>query len=339
MRRLRVTALPVAVMAAAIVSVPPASAAKLFVSVTAPEYESPGGTVPVIVTAYNPPSGYVGTLTATASNGASATCAGGTWFNPVRNTLSRTCYVTLPTVTGRHYVTGHATFTRNGAATIRAAGRGGRAIQASGYVSRTPMSQATVREIERCFNTSSHVQLTFDDSASETQLRGLLQTLEANNVRGRFFFTGASAATNPSLLELIKHRGHWVANHTKSHRALSAISAARVRRQISGGVAATTAPRLLRPPFGAGAFTTRLWNIAGETSYRLCRWTTDTYDWEGANAAVLVERVRYGDYRSAPISAGGVILMHGHGRNTDAALQGIIDAVRAKGLSLEPLAP
>lgn len=328
----------VTLAAALLVPSATASAASLWVSVTAPIYESPGGLVPVIVTAYNPPSGYAATLTVTASNGASVTCSGANWHNPVRKTLSRKCYVQLPSAHGSHWLTGHARFTRSGAATIRASGRGARTLEASGYQSRVAMSLTEARSIEQCHNTTSRVQLTFDDGASETQLRSILRTLAANDVRGRFFFTGNWAAKHPSLFQLIKSEGHLIGNHTKTHAALSKISRdRRVLGQISGGTAATTSPRLLRPPFGAGALTTRLRNIAGERGYKLCRWTDDTYDWEGSPAAVLIERVKYGDYRSPPIAAGGNILMHGRGRYTAAALQGIIDAVRAKGLVLEPL--
>jgi hypothetical protein len=51
----------------------------------------------------------------------------------------------------------------------------------------------------------------------------------------------------------------------------------------------------------------------------------------------MVERITYGDFRSAPISAGGNILMHGHAKHTAPGLQKIINAVRAKKLTLQPL--
>ena len=83
---------------------------------------------------------------------------------------------------------------------------------------------------------------------------------------------------------------------------------------------------------------TRLVLLAAQRQYNVCRWTTDTYDWNGTTATAMAERVRYGDYLSAPIGKGGVILMHGTGRYTASGLQAIIDAVRAKGLQVHPLA-
>jgi hypothetical protein len=51
----------------------------------------------------------------------------------------------------------------------------------------------------------------------------------------------------------------------------------------------------------------------------------------------MARRVRFGDYRSASIAAGGNVLMHGTGRYTASGLQAIIGAVSDTGLRLEPL--
>jgi peptidoglycan-N-acetylglucosamine deacetylase len=335
--RIGVIAVVVAVVMAVAGLPSPGVGAETRVGVVAPIYDSPGALVPVIVTAYDPPRGYRVSITGAASDDATVTCTGPTWRNPVRRTVSRTCYVQLP-LTARYYrLSGIATFTKDGAQPIVVQGRGARALRANGQPSPVPMGISEAQEIERCHGTSRRVQLTFDDGASPEQLRSILRTLRRNGVRGRFFFTGNWAASYPSLLRLIVSEGHLVANHTKSHAALSKATDREVLRQIRGGVRPTTDPVLLRPPFGAGAFTTRLTALAGSRSHLVCRWTMDTYDWDGSSAATLVERVRHGDRRSPPVRAGGVILMHGHGTNTAAALQGIIDVVRAKGLALERL--
>jgi peptidoglycan/xylan/chitin deacetylase (PgdA/CDA1 family) len=199
------------------------------------------------------------------------------------------------------------------------------------------MTAAAIRQIERCQNTTDNVWLTFDDGGSAAQVTSILATLKRNNIKGYFFFRGDWARTNPTLLTRITAAGHLIGNHTSTHRALNRESKTNVLKQLHGGTAATGTPKLLRPPFGAGAFTTKLQQDVKTEDYELCRWTTDTYDWDGPSAKEMVERVTYGDYRSAPISAGGNILMHGHGKNTASGLQSIINAVRAKNLKLEPL--
>lgn len=308
----------------------------LRIGVSTVQYDSPGGTVPAIVTVYNAPKGYTVAITATGTAGSTVTCAGAVWRNPVRTTVSRTCYLRLPNRAGSYSVLGKARLTK-GKVTRTVSGSGSRPVKADGKASPTPMSFPTIHQIERCYNTTGNVWLTFDDGGSTTQVNSILATLKRNNVKGRFLFRGDWARKNPALLAKIKAAGHVIGNHTSTHPALSRMKAESIKAQIDKGTAATGTPKLLRPPFGAGAFTTRLQQVVESRGYKLCRWSTDTYDWDGPSVSRMVERITYGDYRSAPIGAGGVILMHGHGKNTAPGLQRIINAVRAKKLTLQRL--
>lgn len=312
------------------------AATALRIGVSTVQYDSPGGTVPAIVTVYNVPSGRKVSISAVGTNGSTATCSGAVWQNPVRHTASRACYLHLPATAGSYNIRGKAKVTR-GSTTQEISGVGGRPIVADGKTSPTPMTPEAIRAVERCHNTTDDVWLTFDDGGSKTQITSILATLKRNNVRAHFFFRGDWARTNPALFNKIKTSGHVIGNHTSTHPALSRMGKTNIGKQIDQGTAATGKPKLLRPPFGVGAFTTRLAEIADAKSYRICRWTTDTYDWDGPSAKRMVERIKYGDYRTAPVTAGGVILMHGHGKNTAPGLQQIIDAVHAKGLKLQRL--
>jgi peptidoglycan-N-acetylglucosamine deacetylase len=201
------------------------------------------------------------------------------------------------------------------------------------------VSDPKVRQsIRTCWNASSQVWLTFDDNGSPAQVNRILDVLRSSNVKARFFPKGDWARANPLLMDRMRRDGHVFGNHTYSHPDLTRISDAAVRQQIAGGV--TQAPdgvKLLRPPYGAGAFTQRLSNLAAEYNARICYWTVDTRDWAGPSAATIVHRVRYGDNTTPPVFSGGVVLMHMHGANTGAALPGVIDAVRIRGLSLPRL--
>jgi peptidoglycan/xylan/chitin deacetylase (PgdA/CDA1 family) len=300
------------------------------------QYDSLGGAVPAIVTVYNPPSGYKVAITASATGGGKVTCSGAVWRNPIRRTVSRTCYLQMPVKAGKYLIHGTAKLTK-GSKTRKVSGTISRPVIADGKTSKTPMSMAEIHRIERCYNTTDDVWLTFDDGGNKTQIRTILTTLKRNNVKAYFFFRGDWARENPALFKQIKAAGHIIGNHTSTHPALSRMGTVNLGKQIDQGTAATGTPKLLRPPFGAGAFTTRLQAVATDKNYRLCRWTTDSYDWEGPSAARMVERIKYGDSRSAPIKAGGVILMHGHGKHTSSGLQKIIDVVRAKKLTLPRL--
>ena len=161
---------------------------------------------------------------------------------------------------------------------------------------------SSVREsIRKCYNRTRDVWLTFDDGyTSQANLNSILNTLKTYNVRGRFFLVGSWARTHPSMVRQIKAAGHFVENHTSTHQHLNRISDAAVSREIANGVAADSSPKLLRPPYGEGVYTSRLYNLALRQGYRLCFWGSDTRDWTGASASVIVNRVVHGDRWSPP---------------------------------------
>jgi peptidoglycan/xylan/chitin deacetylase (PgdA/CDA1 family) len=310
----------------------------LKIGVSSVQYDSPGAVVPSIVTVYNVPAGYAASVWATGTAGAVVTCRGSVWLNRARQTASRLCYLQLPDKAGTYNLIGSGKVIK-GSTVRRVSAPGARAVKADGKPSPIRMTPETILQIERCQNTTKNVWLTFDDGGSAAQVTSILATLKRNNVKGIFFFRGDWATKNPALLTTITAAGHLLGNHTATHKALSRLSSKDVLNQLAFGTAATGTPKLLRPPFGAGAFTTKLQQDVLTKDYQLCRWTTDTYDWDGPTVKEMVERISVGDYRSPPISAGGNILMHGHGKFTAPGLQAIIDAVRAKKLTLQPLKP
>lgn len=197
---------------------------------------------------------------------------------------------------------------------------------------------STQVRIERCQSRSPRVWLTFDDGGSPQQVHRILRVLRVAHVRAIFFPIGSWAEANPALIRSIGRAGHIIGNHTHDHVDLAKASATKARWQIRHGAAhAVGSVPLLRPPFGAGAYTTRLHVIAEQTGVRLCTWTVDTRDWTGSAAATIVRRVRRGDAMTPPVKAGGVVIMHMNGDHTGKALPGVIRAVRARGLSLHRL--
>ena len=313
-------------------SIAPAQAAAS-VRVTGPAYDSPGSTVAVVVTTSSRPSGYTLTFRVSVA-GITGVCNGSQWRHSTG--WSQRCWVTLPSRTGTWSIAGRAVFTRTGY-TTQYSSYGYKSIATKGYYS-APVSAATRASIEKCWNTTSRVQLTFDDgNVGWTNLNSMLATLKSYNVRGRFLPTGQWAAANPSKMAAIRNAGHLLGNHTYSHPALNSLSSSSVRWQISHGVGATSSPKLIRPPYGAGAYSQRITNDAAALGYRVCHWTTDTSDWAGVSATTIINKVLYGDAVTSPARPGGVVLMHMSGANTPAALPGLIRGMRAKGLVLEPL--
>jgi peptidoglycan-N-acetylglucosamine deacetylase len=235
-----------------------------------------------------------------------------------------------------------------GKATLRATATvtgGGRSVSLSSpavritVIHRVPpdVPAATYARTYSCGNHTPYVWLTFDDFGSTGQVRSILSTLRRNHVRALLFPVGTWARANPSLISAMERDGQVIDNHTATHVNLSTASDATVLWQIDHGATPSTSVRLLRPPYGAGAFSTRLTALAASRGYGLCFWTVDTRDWAGSTVSQMVRKVRYGDAATPPVEAGGVILMHLHGRHTASGLQSVIDAVRARGLRLQPL--
>jgi peptidoglycan-N-acetylglucosamine deacetylase len=200
------------------------------------------------------------------------------------------------------------------------------------------VSQSVRRSIKKCYNTTKNVWLTFDDGyTSQANLSSILDTLQANNIRGRFFLIGSWARKHPAMVDQIVTAGHYVENHTDTHAYLGGLGDAAVQKEIRYGQASNSWPKLLRPPYGDGAFTVRLYNLAQEQGYLLCQWNTDTRDWSGSSASIIVRRVVKGDRWTPPAHAGDTVLMHLKNTQTRYALSAMIKGLRAKGLTFPTL--
>jgi len=187
-----------------------------------------------------------------------------------------------------------------------------------------------------CYNHSNYVQLTFDDTASASTLKSLLATLTKYNVKATFFFNTMN--TPIAEFKMIRAAGMNIGNHTYDHANLTGLSATAIRSEWLRGRSSYTNSNLMRPPYGATNRTVR--SVISSLGGLQCLWTVDTMDWSRSatqSTGDIIRRVRYGDRWTPPVYAGGVVLMHGTGRYTAAALEGVVKAVRARGLELQRL--
>lgn len=310
----------------------PAAAASPTVSVTSPSYDAPGATVMTVVTTTNIPAGYTATMSARVGSLATS-CESFKWAHGA--SVSQKCYVNLPTRASTWTLAATAVLTRAGSPTL--VYRGSKTIRTQGTVT-SPVSAPVRTAISKCYNTTPNVWLTFDDGyTTAANLNSILATLKAYNVRGRFFLVGSWARSHTAMVNQIKAAGHYVENHTNTHASLNQVSTTSVTSEIRYGQGADTNPKLLRPPYGAGAYTTRLYNLAQAQGYRLCHWSSDSADWSGVSAATIVNKAVRGDSLTAPVRAGDPVLMHLTNTQTRHALPTLIKALRAKGLVLDKL--
>lgn len=326
----------VVALAGAVVPSARASVAAPTVTVVTPGYDAPGGVAAAVVSVSHVPAGYaVASLTVKGKGPAAVSCVGASWVHG-GGTVSKKCFVTLPKTPGQWMVTGQAVLSKKGAVNRTVTSKE-RLLAAQGSV--TSAVSASVRDqIERCYNTTRNVWLTFDDGyTSQANLNSILGTLRAQNIRAHFFLIGDWARANPRMVAQIRAAGHYLENHSKTHASLNQISALSVRSEIAYGGPSNTSPKLLRPPYGAGALTTRLYHAAASQGFKLCHWTTDSSDWSGLDAAGIVNKVVNGDWVTEPARPGGVVLMHLNGRHTAQALPTVIKDLRARHLSFDTL--
>jgi peptidoglycan/xylan/chitin deacetylase (PgdA/CDA1 family) len=298
-------------------------------ALTAPVYDAPGARVPIVLTVHNPPPDLPAeAITASATAGQITDC-GESWHNPHLDTISRACYLLAPTAAMHLTMTARADWhtARGTEVTLHSTPVD---FRTEGPVS-GPVSLSDAQHIETCGNPGPSVWLTFDDVVPSLDVaKQMMATLARNHAKGRFFLNHVT----PAIRAVIEDGGGIVEDHTRDHLAMNTMSDAQIAEQISGGPRPTTgAPKMLRPPYGAGAEAQRIVDRIAAAGFSTCRWSADTRDWAHYTPTQMADAVRYGNQFTPPVYAGGVILMHAT-HFSRAKLQAVIDAVRARGLDV-----
>jgi peptidoglycan-N-acetylglucosamine deacetylase len=198
----------------------------------------------------------------------------------------------------------------------------------------------TVGSVWRGPRHGGRVALTFDDGPDPVHTPRVLDILAEHGVRATFFLIGQRAARAAAVARRIALEGHDLGNHTWSHRSLWISGPGETARQVGQGHAAIAdaagqSPRFFRPPWG-------MTNLALFPLLRRLRtpcvfWTVQTEGRRPTPAVAQVERARR---RAGP---GAILDLHdadgvpGAGARLEAALPGMIAALRGRGLSLVPL--
>ncbi|MEV0095909.1 polysaccharide deacetylase family protein [Streptomyces sp. NPDC050738] len=177
--------------------------------------------------------------------------------------------------------------------------------------------------------TARCVALTFDAGPGRDTAE-LLDILKAKRVNATFFLLGNDIRTRPRLVTREDLEGHEVGNHSWTHPRLTEVSDAEIRselgrvqkrvRQLTGRT-----PTLMRPP--QGRTDERVAAVARSLGLAQILWTVTASDYRDHDPDVITSRVLEG---AAP---GGIILLHDIYPGTVPAVPGIIDGLRARGLT------
>lgn len=209
----------------------------------------------------------------------------------------------------------------------------------------TPAPPTSAQTIHRFPTSEPAIALTFDAGSDRGFTTQILDTLAANEIKASFGLTGAWARDNPDLVQRIGAEGHHVINHTFSHRSFTGRSDGLRGLTADERIAeleqtdAIIAPLIgrstrpwFRPPYGDYDDGVLVQIAAAGYTYN-AMWTIDTLGWNGLSAQAIVDRTLAG---AAP---GAIVLLHvGSGSRDAAALQPMIDALRARGYHFATLA-
>jgi cellulose synthase/poly-beta-1,6-N-acetylglucosamine synthase-like glycosyltransferase/peptidoglycan/xylan/chitin deacetylase (PgdA/CDA1 family)/spore germination protein YaaH len=202
---------------------------------------------------------------------------------------------------------------------------------------------------------ANEVALTFDDSPDPKWTPKILDILKAKHVHAAFMAIGSEAAGNIGLLQRIVREGHEIGNHTWTHPDISEISPRQVELEITLterlfesklGVQ----PLYFRPPYDideepdTDLEADPAWRIQ-QMGYIVIGSKIDTDDWDEHPRKTTPEIIQsvfsqLDSMKIKPQFSGSIILMHDGGGDrsvTVAALGPLIDALRARGLTIVPV--
>jgi peptidoglycan/xylan/chitin deacetylase (PgdA/CDA1 family) len=182
---------------------------------------------------------------------------------------------------------------------------------------------------------NGYVGLTFDDGPSNAHTQAILNALRQNGLRATMFNEGQFAAAVPAQVRAEVSAGMWVGNHSYTHPHLTQLSQAQIQAEIGNTQQAIAnagggTPKLFRPPYGETNATVQ--SVEAQFGLRQIIWDVDSQDWNGASTSAIVAA-------NGRLQNGQIILMHEWPANTLAAIPGIAQNLRSRGLCAGMISP
>jgi probable sporulation protein (polysaccharide deacetylase family) len=174
------------------------------------------------------------------------------------------------------------------------------------------------------------VSLMINVAWGDEYLPKMLDILEKEKVHATFFFDGSWLKNNIPTAQLIKEKGHELANHAYSHKNMSQISRSQNYSEIYKTQQLLEKElgihnQLFAPP--SGDYSQATVDSAKEQNLKTILWTLDTVDWRNPGASAIIRKV------SDQVGPGSLILMHPTSSSSQ-ALEQMIKVIKSKNLRL-----
>lgn len=178
-----------------------------------------------------------------------------------------------------------------------------------------------------------YVSLMFNVYWGTEYIDGILEVLNAYDVKTTFFIGGSWAAKNNSAVKKIAAAGHEIGSHGYNHKDAEQLSyernldemvpAEKLLEELTGQQIS-----LFAPP--SGSVGDAMFTAAEELGYSVIMWSRDTVDWRDKNPDLVFTRA------TSDIRNGELILMHPTAHTLE-ALPRILDSYTSSGFKAVPV--
>lgn len=160
--------------------------------------------------------------------------------------------------------------------------------------------------------------LTLDDGPDPMLTPLVLDALDRHRAKATFFLIGERAVAEPELVQLIRTKGHEIANHLWREERAAGLSDGAFESSLLRTHVALDSPRLFRP--GSGLVSRRKVAIAGRHGYRCALGSAYPFD------AHLRPRPRIIAAMARRIVPGDIMILH-EGQPSRASVVPALDAL------------
>jgi peptidoglycan/xylan/chitin deacetylase (PgdA/CDA1 family) len=153
--------------------------------------------------------------------------------------------------------------------------------------------------------------LTYDDGPNPTHTSNIVKNLDELGIKATFFWLAQNVVQMQSTVELVKSKGHALANHSWSHQQLPKLSDEGIKKEINMSTEVETKAygqkvEFFRCPYGAGNSVPRIRQRIADLGMIHVFWNVDTLDWQDKDPDSIVARAQ----KQMIANGHGVVLFH-----------------------------
>lgn len=153
--------------------------------------------------------------------------------------------------------------------------------------------------------------LTYDDGPNPTHTANIIKNLDELNIKATFFWLAQNVVSMQPTVDLVKSKGHVLANHSWSHQQLPKLSDEGLKKEINMSTAVEEKAygqkvEFFRCPYGAGNSVLRIRQRIADLGMIHVFWNVDTLDWQDKDPDSIVERAK----KQMIANGKGVVLFH-----------------------------